>query len=143
MALHCCLGGTPAGFHVTYLQDRHFRFSVASKDVGFLVRALKRITTDHFDVYFHLWRDGGEDWVKERKKWELEEEASWSPIIGKHNRKNSSKMVVFHEKLVQDSPPFKSKPKELDSVIKIGSMFCPIVDSFPSVIGSSQPSQND
>ena len=52
-------------------------------------------------------------------------------------------MVVFHEKLVQDSPPFKSKPKELHSVIKIGSMFCPIVDSFPSVIGSSQPSQND
>ena len=92
---------------------------------------------------FHLWRDGGEDWVKERKKWELEEVASWSPIIGKHNKKNSSKMVVFHEKLVQDSPPFKSKPKELHSVIKIGSMFCPIVDSFPSVIGSSQPSQND
>jgi len=52
-------------------------------------------------------------------------------------------MVVFHEKLVQDSPPFKSKPKELHSVIKIGSMCCPIVDSFPSVIGSSQPSQND
>ena len=54
MVLHCCLGGTPAGFHVTYLQDRHFRFSVASKDVGFLVRVLKRITTDHFDVYFSL-----------------------------------------------------------------------------------------
>ena len=90
MVLHCCLGGTPAGFHVTYLQDRHFRFSVASKDVGFLVRALKRITTDHFDVYFHLWRDGGEDWVKERKKWELEEEASWSPVIGKHNMKKNS-----------------------------------------------------
>jgi len=54
MALHCCLRGTLASFHVTYLQDRHFRFSVASKDVGFLVRVLKRITTDHFDVYFSL-----------------------------------------------------------------------------------------
>ena len=28
-------------------------------------------------------------------------------------------------------------------MIKIGIMFCPIVDSSPSVIGSSQPSQND
>ena len=61
MVLHCCLGGSPAGFHVSYLQDRHFRFSVASKHVGLLVRALKRIITDHFDVYFHLWRDGGEN----------------------------------------------------------------------------------
>jgi len=58
MAIHCCLGGSPAGFHVTYLQDQHFHFSVASKHVGLLVRALKRITTDHFDIYFHMWRDG-------------------------------------------------------------------------------------
>ena len=59
MALHCYLGGTPAGFHVSFQKERHFRFSVASKNVGLLVRALKRITTDHFDIYFHLWRDGG------------------------------------------------------------------------------------
>jgi len=31
MALHCCLRGTLASFHVTYLQDRHFCFSVVSK----------------------------------------------------------------------------------------------------------------
>lgn len=48
MALHCCLGGTPAGFHVTFLKERHFYFSVASKHVGLFVRALRRITTDHF-----------------------------------------------------------------------------------------------
>ena len=76
MALHCCLGGSPAGFHVSYLQDRHFRFSVASKHVGLLVRALKRITTDHFDIYFHMWRDGGENWKLEHKKWEKEEKES-------------------------------------------------------------------
>jgi hypothetical protein len=48
-------------FHISYLKDRHFHFSVASKHVGLLVRALKRITTDHFDIYFHMWRYGGEN----------------------------------------------------------------------------------
>ena len=62
MTIHCCLGGSPTGFHVTYLQDQHFRFFVASKHVGLLVRALKRITTDHFDIYFHMWHDGGDNW---------------------------------------------------------------------------------
>jgi hypothetical protein len=37
LALHCCLGGTPAGFHVTFESDRHFRFSVANKHVGLLI----------------------------------------------------------------------------------------------------------
>jgi hypothetical protein len=83
MALHCCLGGTPAGFHVSFQKERHFRFSVASKNVGLLVRALNRITTDHFDIYFHLWRDGGADWKREWKKWEKEEEASWTTKISR------------------------------------------------------------
>ena len=80
MALHCCLGGSPAGFSVSYLQDRHFRFSVASKHVGLLVRALKRITIDHFDIYFHMWRDGGENWELQQKKWGKEEKG-WSTVI--------------------------------------------------------------
>jgi hypothetical protein len=39
-----------------------------SKRVGFAITDLKRITTPHFDVYFHLWRNGGENWVHEWKK---------------------------------------------------------------------------
>ncbi|GJM96549.1 hypothetical protein PR202_ga13394 [Eleusine coracana subsp. coracana] len=58
LALHAVLGGIPAGFHVLFLKDRHFRFLVASKHVGLFVRALNRITTEHFDMYFHHWRDG-------------------------------------------------------------------------------------
>ncbi|XP_066383846.1 uncharacterized protein [Miscanthus floridulus] len=90
MALHCCLGGTPAGFHVSFQKERHFRFSVASKNVGLLVRALKRITTDHFDIYFHLWRDGGADWKREWKNWEKEEEASWTTKISKKSKHRTS-----------------------------------------------------
>ncbi|RCV22667.1 hypothetical protein SETIT_4G239000v2 [Setaria italica] len=68
LALHACLGGTPAGFHVSYVQDRHFRFVLSCKQVGFMVCDLKRIITDSFDVYFHLWRDGGDSWVREERR---------------------------------------------------------------------------
>jgi hypothetical protein len=59
LALHSILGGAPAGFHVTCFRDHHFRFSVASRHVSFMIRDLNRVTTTHFDVYFHLWREGG------------------------------------------------------------------------------------
>lgn len=35
-ALSSCLGGTPAGFHVSYQSERHFRFSIANKAVSFM-----------------------------------------------------------------------------------------------------------
>jgi hypothetical protein len=54
MALHACLGGTLASFHVQFLKERHYRISVVSKRVDFAVTDLKRITTSHFDVYFYL-----------------------------------------------------------------------------------------
>lgn len=64
-ALFSVLGGSATSFHVRFAKERHFRFSVASKAVGLLVCDLRRVVTDHFDVYFHLWRDGGSDWQNE------------------------------------------------------------------------------
>ena len=142
MALHCCLGGSPAGFHVSYVQDRHFRFSVASKHVGLLVRALERITTDHFDIYFHMWRDGGENWeLQHNKKWEKEEKDRWSTAINrKSKRKMYSKRVSFHKELTQDSPVRKSHPRELSSVIKIGAIFLPVMRDSCNVFGKASVS---
>jgi hypothetical protein len=134
LALHCCLGGAPAGFHVTYQSDCHFRFSVASKHVGLLIRSLRRITTAHFDVYFHfhLWRGGGDNWELE-KRWDKEEEASWTTVLSpKNKRKLTSKNVSFCSKLIQDSPAHKSCPTEIGLVIKIGKFFCPITVSSSS-----------
>jgi len=130
LALHSCLGGSPAGFHVTYLRDRHFKISISCKQVGLLIHSLKRITTSHFDVYFHLWREGGAEWRREMAKWLEEEERSWTKVVSRHQaRKKKShlpKKVCFIEKLVQVSPKVKSRPIETQRVIKIGSIFCDI-----------------
>jgi len=130
LALHSCLGGSPAGFHVTYLRDRRFKISVSCKQVGLLIHSLKRITTSHFDVYFHLWREGGAEWRREMAKWLEEEERSWTKVVSRHQaRKKKShlpKKVCFIEKLVQVSPKVKSRPIETQRVIKIGSIFCDI-----------------
>jgi hypothetical protein len=53
------------GFHVVEESDRHFRFSLASKKVGFMVLALKHITSACFDVYFDLLRNKSPNWRKE------------------------------------------------------------------------------
>jgi hypothetical protein len=57
-----------------------FMFPIYKIDIFVLVRALKRITIDHFDMYFHIWRDGGENWELQQKKWEKEEKG-WSTVI--------------------------------------------------------------
>jgi hypothetical protein len=73
MALHSVIGGSPGGFHIACVKPCHFRFSIASKVVGILVHALKRITTKNFYVYFDPWRDGGANWQREFHDWEEEE----------------------------------------------------------------------
>lgn len=42
------LGGAPTVFHVVEESNRHFRFSVASIKVGFMVLALKRVIAESF-----------------------------------------------------------------------------------------------
>jgi hypothetical protein len=104
LALHSILGGTPAGFHVTFIRDRHFHFLVSTKHVGFAVTERKRIISDQFDVYFHLWRDGGANWFREWSKWQQ--------VSRRHRKPKKLKHVSFAKNLVQDSPIKKSVPQE-------------------------------
>jgi hypothetical protein len=76
LALQSCLGGRAADFHVKFLSNNHFRFSVFSKDVGFQVYKLRCVITDTFDAYFHLWHNGTPNWEKEKRAWELERKKS-------------------------------------------------------------------
>lgn len=96
-ALASCLGGAPAGFHVQFQSDRHFRFSVANKAVGFHVYSLRRFIGDHFDAYFHLWHDGTPNWEREKRLWELEQEKEWSKVMSKAQKRKakSDKRVSF------------------------------------------------
>jgi hypothetical protein len=102
LALHLFifLSGSPAGFHVVEESYHHFRFSVASKKVGFMVLALKRIISANFDVYFYLWRNGSPNWRKEYALWCREEDEKW--IVVKRRSCHSSKLVSFAKNLVQD-----------------------------------------
>jgi hypothetical protein len=80
---------------------------VASKQVGLEIYALRRIISKTFDVYFHLWRDGGADWIRERRKWEQEQLLEWKPVTHSkkpHQRPKNGKRVSFCKNLVQDSP---------------------------------------
>uniref|UniRef100_K3Y371 Uncharacterized protein n=1 Tax=Setaria italica TaxID=4555 RepID=K3Y371_SETIT len=72
-ALASCLGGSPNGFHVEFLNEHHFRFSISCKKVGFLVYALRRFIDSSFDVYFHLWNNSVAYWEKEKRLWEEEQ----------------------------------------------------------------------
>ncbi|CAO2186659.1 unnamed protein product [Urochloa humidicola] len=93
---------SPAGsFSLLAIFRRYtFRLTVESK-VGFMVCDLKRIITDYFDVYFHLWRDGADCWARELKLWTREEEKSWTQVSHKKKqKKNWNKKVSFCEKLV-------------------------------------------
>jgi hypothetical protein len=56
--LQSCLGGLAAGFHVQFQSDRHFRFSVSCKAMGFMIYKLKCFIGDCFGVYFFLWSNG-------------------------------------------------------------------------------------
>jgi hypothetical protein len=94
-ALASCLGGAPAGFHVQFQSERHFLFSVANKSVGFHVYALRRFIGEHFDVYFHLWRDGTQNWEREKRLWELEQAQECTEVMSRKTKRKSksSKMT--------------------------------------------------
>ena len=44
-----------------------FNFVVSSKSVGLMVYELKRVISEQFVIYFHLWRDGGANCVSEEE----------------------------------------------------------------------------
>lgn len=74
LVLQSCLGGRALDFHVKFLINNYFRFSVFSKHVGFHIYKLRRVITSTFDIYFHLWNNGVPHWECEKRAWEIEQE---------------------------------------------------------------------
>jgi hypothetical protein len=133
LALQSCLGGRALDFHVKFLSNNHFRFSVFSKEVGFHIYKLRRITTAYFDVYFHLWNNGVPHWEREKRVWEIEQEKEWNLVLSisakEARKKKNLKRVHFAKPIVQPPPKVKHQP-----VISI------VFGSFPAQIVPSTTS---
>jgi hypothetical protein len=114
LTLESCLGGKASDFHVKFLSNNHFRFSVFSKDVGFEIYRLHRVITSSFDIYFHLWSNGTPNWENVKRAWEIEQEKEWTYVLSKSTKRalkkqeNATKCVRFAEPIIQ--PPRKQPP---------------------------------
>jgi hypothetical protein len=99
--------------------------------VGFAIYKLRRFIWTSFDVYFHLWSSGAPHWEREKRIWEAEEAKKWEKVMSRNKKRLMSKSsrsprkhtkkVHFADKLILDSPVFKSIPYVKPSIIKFGS----------------------
>lgn len=71
---------------VQQLDDRVFKFSVSTKEVGFFIYNLRSFECEQFKINFHLWGNGGPQSNREQAIWEKEEADQWTLV----NRKRSS-----------------------------------------------------
>ncbi|CAN6344139.1 unnamed protein product [Urochloa humidicola] len=77
LILQSVLGGNAPNFRVIHQADWTFRFSVSCKLVGLMIHRLRSFSCKAFAIHFTLWRDGGLDSVREKAKYDLEQEAEW------------------------------------------------------------------
>jgi hypothetical protein len=73
IALQACFGGIAALYNVILLRDRTFRFSVSSSSVGFQIYNLGSQSQTSFKIFFHLWGQGGPNWIAEERKFYIEQ----------------------------------------------------------------------
>jgi hypothetical protein len=80
LALQSCFGGLASKFHVKFLSERVFRFSVASRSVGFEIYNTRKLSESEFEFFIHLWCNGGPNWKFEEKKFYKEQEKEWTVV---------------------------------------------------------------
>ena len=80
ITLQSCFGGYPQGFRAHHLKDRSFKFSVASKAVGFEIYNHGHMVEKDFKLVFNLWGFRGPNWLREEQLFYREEESSWTLV---------------------------------------------------------------
>jgi hypothetical protein len=83
LALQSCFGGVASKFHIKFLKERVFRFSVASRSVGFEIYNSGKFSEKDFEFYIHVWAIGGPNWKFEEKKFYKEQENEWTVVQNK------------------------------------------------------------
>jgi hypothetical protein len=89
IALQACFGGIAALYNVKLLRDRTFRFSVSSSSVGFQIYNLGSQSQSSFKIFFHLWGQGGPNWIAEEGKFYIEQKGEWTEVKSKFQNNNS------------------------------------------------------
>jgi hypothetical protein len=92
IALESCIGGIAEDMAVKCLNERVFRFSVASKAVGFMIFNLRFFSCPSFKCFFHLWSNGGPSWYKEFSKWQFECDKEW--VLVSPNKKRTDQALA-------------------------------------------------
>ena len=93
--LQATIGGSAELFNVRYLNDRVFKFSVFSHNVGVHVYKLRSFECSNYKIFFNLWHGGGPDHISEFRCWCIEEQALWTEV----SRKSSSSSKPVHPPL--------------------------------------------
>ena len=85
VSLLAMFGGYAQGFRVRLLRDRTFKFSFASKSVGFEFYNNDRIVEQDFEVVFSQWNFGGPNWHREEVSYYNELDKEWT-LVGRHGK---------------------------------------------------------
>ena len=126
VTLQSCFGGSAKLFKVKHLKERSFRFSIASKFVGFHIYNSGKISEKDFECSFHLWGKGGPNWKFEESKYYKELDAKWTMV-------NRSRPSVFDR--LQPSSSARA-------TVPIASIFSRLTFLAVSVQAGSQGFQN-
>jgi hypothetical protein len=90
LALESCIGGLCDNLTVVQLSDRVFRFSVSSRFVGFMINSIRSFSCEQFKCHFHLWGNGGPNWIKEFRLWQKESNAEWTLVSPNKKRTDAA-----------------------------------------------------
>jgi hypothetical protein len=91
------LGGLASLLRVKLLRDRTFKFTVASRAIGFKIYNKGRIYESLFEYFINVWGQGGPNLLIEERKYYSELQAQWQVV----QRKKSSSVfniLDFHAK---------------------------------------------
>jgi hypothetical protein len=97
LALESCLGGSSEDLLVVHLRERVFRFSLASKQVGFMVSSVKSFSCSAFKCYFHLWGNGGPHWRSEFRSWQMQCNEEWT-LVSPNKKRTDRAMAALKNK---------------------------------------------